>query len=161
MRRHETLLLRRAQANPEKIWSRGAHLILQLRKLFGIERTKWRRKSTDDINSGKAQLKHFRHRFRNTLMSAEENERWAAALKLGATGRDVLRGQTLDHYVTELDEARRATLEMLATRDDAWLDRSVRVAPRINAHWAWFHVAEEEINHRGQIRWLRARLPKP
>ena len=30
---------------------------------------------------------------------------------------------------------------------------------RINAHWAWFHVAEEEINHRGQIRWLRARLP--
>jgi hypothetical protein len=99
--------------------------------------------------------------FEERLMSAEENERWAAALKLGATGRDVLRGQTLDHYVTELDEARRATLEMLATRDDAWLDRSVRVAPRINAHWAWFHVAEEEINHRGQIRWLRARLPKP
>ena len=98
--------------------------------------------------------------FEERLMSAEENERWAAALKLGATGRDVLRGQTLDHYVTELDEARRATLEMLATRDDAWLDRSVRVAPRINAHWAWFHVAEEEINHRGQIRWLRARLPK-
>ena len=22
-----------------------------------------------------------------------------------------------------------------------------------------FHVAEDEINHRGQIRWLRARLP--
>jgi hypothetical protein len=28
----------------------------------------------------------------------------------------------------------------------------------LNAHWAWFHVAEDEINHRGQIRWLRARL---
>jgi hypothetical protein len=26
-------------------------------------------------------------------------------------------------------------------------------------HWAWFHVAEDEINHRGQMRWLRARLP--
>jgi hypothetical protein len=29
----------------------------------------------------------------------------------------------------------------------------------MNAHWAWFHVAEDEISHRGQIRWLRARLP--
>jgi len=30
----------------------------------------------------------------------------------------------------------------------------------MNAHFAWFHVAEDEINHRGQIRWLRARLSK-
>ena len=37
----------------------------------------------------------------------------------------------------------------------------LRIAPNLNAHWAWFHVAEEEINHRGQIRWLRVRLPPP
>jgi hypothetical protein len=48
----------------------------------------------------------------------------------------------------------------LLARDDAWLERSVAPAPRINAHWAWFHVAEDETNHRGQIRWLRQRLPK-
>ena len=54
--------------------------------------------------------------------------------------------------------ARRATLEGLAARDDAWLERTLRAAPALNAHWAWFHVAEDEINHRGQIRWLRARL---
>jgi len=29
----------------------------------------------------------------------------------------------------------------------------------MNAHWAWFHVAEDEISHRGQIHWLRKRLP--
>jgi hypothetical protein len=28
-----------------------------------------------------------------------------------------------------------------------------------NNHFKWFHVFEDEINHRGQIRWLRARLP--
>jgi hypothetical protein len=28
----------------------------------------------------------------------------------------------------------------------------------MNGHFAWFHHAEDEINHRGQIRWLRARL---
>ena len=31
------------------------------------------------------------------------------------------------------------------------------IATAMNAHWAWFHVVEEEINHRGQMRLLRAR----
>lgn len=44
------------------------------------------------------------------------------------------------------------TLKGLASRDDAWLDQSLSVAPVLNVHWAWFHVAEDEINHRGQIR---------
>ncbi|MET0646491.1 MAG: condensation domain-containing protein [Pyrinomonadaceae bacterium] len=47
----------------------------------------------------------------------------------------------------------------LAARDDARLESTLRIAPALNAHWAWFHVAEDEINHRGQIRWLRAPLP--
>jgi hypothetical protein len=51
------------------------------------------------------------------------------------------------------------TLEGLAARDDGWLERWVKPAPQINVHWAWFHAAEDEINHRGQIRWLRKRLP--
>lgn len=95
------------------------------------------------------------------LMTAEESERWSAALTLGDEGRRVLRGRTLEGYVEELSTARQATLESLATRDDEWLERSVTQAPKMNAHWAWFHVAEDEINHRGQIRWLRARLSKP
>ena len=98
--------------------------------------------------------------FEQRTLSAEENERWAAALKLGADGRETLKGRPLDHYLDELAAVRGATLEMLAGRDDEWLEASVVPAPRINAHWAWFHVAEDEINHRGQIRWLRARLPK-
>jgi hypothetical protein len=56
--------------------------------------------------------------------------------------------------------SRQATLEQLAARDNERLDRAVSVVSRINAHWAWFHVAEDEINHRGQIRWLRPRLPE-
>ena len=98
--------------------------------------------------------------FEERLLSPEENARWAAALKLGSEGQRTFRGFPLDHYVTELAEVRQRTLESLASRDDAWLDGAVRVAPRINAHWAWFHVAEDEINHRGQIRWLRARAPR-
>jgi uncharacterized damage-inducible protein DinB len=97
--------------------------------------------------------------FEERLLSPAENELMSTALKLGDNGRRSLRGRPLEHYLDELAAVRRATLESLAVRDDDWLERSVAMAPRINAHWAWFHVAEDEINHRGQIRWLRARLP--
>src|SRR5262245_56491028 len=98
--------------------------------------------------------------FEERLLSPQENERWSTPLKLGENGRRTLRGHALEHYLEELTAVRQATLEALAARDDVWLERTVSHAPRINAHWAWFHVAEDEINHRGQIRWLRARLPK-
>lgn len=83
---------------------------------------------------------------------------WAAALDLGAEGRRELVGRELPSYLDELAVIRRQTLSALAERDDVWLEAPLLVAPDMNAHWAWFHVAEDEINHRGQIRWLRARL---
>ena len=90
--------------------------------------------------------------------TAAENDAWSPALKLGDKGRREIRGHDLQFYVEELHRTREATLRALATRDDAWLEAPLRIAPALNAHWAWFHVAEDEINHRGQIRWLRARL---
>jgi uncharacterized damage-inducible protein DinB len=98
--------------------------------------------------------------FEERLLSPDENERLAIALKLGADARRVLRGHPVEHYLSQLDAVRRDTLAALAERDDEWLDRSVALAPKINAHWAWFHVAEDEINHRGQIRWLKARVSR-
>jgi uncharacterized damage-inducible protein DinB len=96
--------------------------------------------------------------FEERRPSPLEQASWEPALTLGAEGRRLLRNEPLEHYVHELSEARRITLDGLAARDDAWLERPLRAAPAMNAHFAWFHVAEEEINHRGQIRWLRARL---
>ena len=90
--------------------------------------------------------------------SAEETAALEPALTLGANARRLLRGKPLEHYLHQLTDARNITLAGLAARDDAWLEQPLRVAPAMNAHWAWFHVAEDEINHRGQIRWLRARL---
>ena len=90
--------------------------------------------------------------------SEAERLTWEPALTLGAEGRHPLRGQPLEHCLENLHSVRRASLDGLAARDDAWLERPMRVAPAMNAHWAWFHVVEEEINHRGQIRWLCARL---
>ena len=96
--------------------------------------------------------------FEERRPTAQEQAAWEPALTLGAEARRLLRGQPLEYYLHELSEVRRLTLEGLAVRDDAWLERTVSAAPAMNAHWAWFHVAEDEINHRGQMRWLRARL---
>ena len=97
--------------------------------------------------------------FEDRPLSPDESAQWSLALKLGDEGRRALRGRSLDDYLDELTAVRRVTIKGLAARDDAWLERSLSPAPKINVHWAWFHVAEDEINHRGQIRWLRARLP--
>ena len=96
--------------------------------------------------------------FEERAPSALDQAAWEPALTLGAEGRRLLRGKPLEHYLHELSETRRITLAGLAARDDAWLERTLRAAPAMNAHWAWFHVAEDEISHRGQMRWLRARL---
>ena len=91
--------------------------------------------------------------------SPSETAAWSPALKLGDEGRQKIRGNDLAFYTEELIRTRQATLAALAQHDDAWLEAPLTIAPNLNAHWAWFHVAEDEINHRGQIRWLRARLP--
>ena len=97
--------------------------------------------------------------FEDREPSASENAAWSAALTLGDRGRRDIRGHDLQFYIDGLTRTREATLAALAQRDDDWLEAPLRIAPGLNAHWSWFHVAEDEINHRGQIRWLRARLP--
>lgn len=97
--------------------------------------------------------------FEDRKPTAAEDDALSAALKLGDEGRREIRGHELQFYLDQLRRTREATLAALAERDDVWLEAPLRVAPHLNAHWAWFHVAEDEVNHRGQIRWLRARLP--
>jgi uncharacterized damage-inducible protein DinB len=91
--------------------------------------------------------------------SATEEAPRLAALDLGPRARRELRGRPLGAYLAELEDVRAATLVALAARDDDWLERPLAARPELNPHGAWFHVAEDEISHRGQIRWLKARLP--
>ncbi|UQN06391.1 DinB family protein [Deinococcus sp. QL22] len=76
------------------------------------------------------------------------------ALDLGAAAREHIRGHELGHYLAELEAASALTLDGLAARDDAWLasDLVMGGTVQMNHHWAWFHVMEDEVNHRGQIR---------
>ena len=93
-------------------------------------------------------------------IDAREMEEWGAALDLGEKARLEIRGHDLAHYVGRLERVRAKTLDELAQRDDAWLEEETPFwqGRPANNYFKWFHVFEDELNHRGQIRWLRKRV---
>lgn len=90
----------------------------------------------------------------------QEMEEWGAPYSLGDKGRKGIKGNPLEFYIEKLNEVRRRTLEEFAKLHDDWLyeDRQWDGRPS-NHYFIWFHVYEDEINHRGQIRMLRKMLP--
>jgi uncharacterized damage-inducible protein DinB len=90
-----------------------------------------------------------------------ELEPWLAALDLGERAREIT-GKPLTHYLERLQTIRNVTLEKFATLDDAWLHQEFEYneTRKANNYWSWFHVFEDEINHRGQIRLIRKNLAK-
>jgi uncharacterized damage-inducible protein DinB len=90
-------------------------------------------------------------------LNEEERLEWGAALDLGERARREIRGHELDYYLRRLEQVRAKTLEELGRREDQWLEEhtSFGSGQRVNNYFKWFHVFGHELNHRGQIRWLR------
>ena len=96
-------------------------------------------------------------------LTPEEWEKWRPALDLGDRGREAIKGNALSYYTDMLEEIRTTTLRVFAETPDTWLDdvHTNIMSHPTNNYFAWFHVIEDEVNHRGQIRWFRKRLPRP
>jgi uncharacterized damage-inducible protein DinB len=135
-----------------------------------------------DLNT--AQLDHRPHGFNNTIgvllehlaaveiyyqaftfegrmePTPAELARWGAGLDLGEHATEI-RGHSLEHYVAQLEQVRAVTLTEFGKRDDDWLHREFPFwdGDPSNNYFCWFHVFEDEINHRGQIRLIRKNLP--
>jgi uncharacterized damage-inducible protein DinB len=109
------------------------------------------------------EVAHHRLTFASVPVSPALEAELAIAERLGDDARRTIVGRPLEHYLATLREVRSATLAKLAERDDAWLTEPAPLellgGRPANKHIKWFHVAEYELNHRGQIRWLRQRLP--
>lgn len=88
-----------------------------------------------------------------------DSEELRIALDLGEPARRRIKGHGVDHYLRILEAVRSKTLEELGRRDDSWLEEQTSFweRRRANNYFKWFHVFEDELNHRGQIRWLRRR----
>jgi uncharacterized damage-inducible protein DinB len=88
-------------------------------------------------------------------------ERWQAGGELGALGREKIKGHSLRYYIENLETTRAKTYAEFAKRDDTWLEEPIPFwGTTGNRYFAWFHVFEDEINHRGQIRLLHKQLPR-
>ena len=100
--------------------------------------------------------------FYSRELNAREKEEWEAALALGDSARREIRGHELSYYASRLEQVRATTLLELGRRDDMWLQEETTFGngQRVNNYFKWFHVIGHEINHRGQIRWLRRRATK-
>lgn len=124
--------------------------------------------STIDGNSIGALLSHIAaiekvHQlisFEKRDFSASEYIEWGAAIELGNRAREELKGKSVDFYIQQLFEVRKETLDQLSLRNDDWLYEQ-NVWPNgtpFNNYYLWFHVLEDEINHRGQIRAIKRSL---
>src|SRR5438128_11490992 len=95
-------------------------------------------------------------------LNEEERHEWGAALDLGERARREIREHELDYYLSRLEQVRAKTLAELGRREDQWLEEqtSFSSGQRVNNYFKWFHVFGHEVNHRGQIRWLRSRATR-
>ncbi|HLY69165.1 MAG TPA: DinB family protein [Puia sp.] len=92
----------------------------------------------------------------------EEKKMWGDGMELGDKGRQNIKGKELSYYVDLLTTTREQTLKAFKTKDDAWLlaeDDTFSKGNKFNNYWKWFHVCEHESHHRGQISWLKKRIP--
>ena len=87
-----------------------------------------------------------------------EKKKWDIPMNLGDNARKAIKGNSLDYYLTILHDTRENTLAELRKRDDKWL-MTVDKDFGANNYGKWFHVAEHESNHDGQIKFLKSRLP--
>lgn len=111
------------------------------------------------LHAGAVELSYTVSTLEDREMNAEEKRDWGAALSLGEKARTAIRGQDLSWYEQRLATVRARTLAGLKAKDDAWLDVEEPFwgGKPANRLFMWFHVLEDEINHRGQIRWLAKR----
>ncbi|MFM2337031.1 MAG: hypothetical protein RL115_224 [Bacteroidota bacterium] len=94
--------------------------------------------------------------------NTEEKKIWEAAMLLGDDGRKKIKENELKYYLELIGEVREKTLSEFKKKDDDWLlaiDPEWSKKRPLNTYWKWFHVCEHEANHRGQITWLKSRLP--
>ncbi|ETT60732.1 integrase [Paenibacillus sp. FSL H8-0457] len=94
-------------------------------------------------------------------LTMEQLRKWGPGLNLGDEGRAAIRGRELNYYIERLNEVRNRTFELFRSVTDEWLyiEQPFWYNKHANYYFMWFHVFEDEINHRGQIRLIRKKLP--
>jgi uncharacterized damage-inducible protein DinB len=94
--------------------------------------------------------------FENRDFNKVEEEKWLLGLELGEEAREKIKGKDATYYINLLNSVREDTYAKFNTLPDQWLHESSEFWwAKATNYFKWFHVFEDEINHRGQIRMIR------
>jgi uncharacterized damage-inducible protein DinB len=94
-------------------------------------------------------------------LSDDEIEEFAMtlepALSLGSKAAELINGNRVEFYLENLQRTRNKTVEQFKQLDEDWLYEETDwwYGEKGNNFFKWFHVFEDEINHRGQIRMIK------
>ncbi|TSB48258.1 DinB family protein [Alkalicoccobacillus porphyridii] len=98
--------------------------------------------------------------FETRDLTKEEYRKWGTALELGSKARKEIKDRPVDYYIEELHKVRKNTLTYLKSIEDSWLFEEKKWDNGVyhNNYYLWFHVIEDEISHRGQIKTIKRLL---
>jgi uncharacterized damage-inducible protein DinB len=88
-------------------------------------------------------------------LTTQENDYWTPALDMGEHVSKLIAGKSTDYYIQKLTASRKMLIdnvhdlsfEELTRKIDGYYDQEAGC----NLAWALYHMAEDEIYHRGQI----------
>jgi hypothetical protein len=97
---------------------------------------------------------------RNILDNPDRLPKWYVPMELGEPARQQIQGNPASYYLEEMAQIRAQTLDLLRERDDTWLWEGSDQTDVLwaNNYWQWYHVYEDEINHRGEMHWRLSRM---
>lgn len=98
--------------------------------------------------------------FEKREFTKEDIDMLNPAMSLGEAAQEQIKGNPVTFYLDQLAETRKKTMEMFKTLEDAWLfERTAFWGDNpTNNYFKWFHVLEDELNHRGQIRLIKKNI---
>ena len=91
-------------------------------------------------------------------LTNEENERWTPALDMGVHLPKLIIQQPVEDYIAQLTESRELMLNSLTKLTHEDFTRQIDDyddETGCNLAWVLYHMAEDEIYHRGQISMIR------
>lgn len=91
-------------------------------------------------------------------LTDEENDRWIAGLDLGERLPQLITNDPVEKYIADLDESRRLMLEALQPLTFEDFSKKIDdydAEAGCNLAWVLYHMAEDEVHHRGQISILK------
>lgn len=91
-------------------------------------------------------------------LTEEESALWEPGMEMGKCIPQLITGQPVAHYMEQLRESRKLMVQAIkGLSKEAFFEKRDDYNPKTGANLAWilYHMAEDEVHHRGQVSILR------